>query len=508
MVMVDDARRRAKLQCVRPFDPRQMIAQLVELLIIPLAARPLHEDVHGLVEQCGRQIEGDVRARHLREGGNGLAPEVEAGEAEAQIVRQVGADIPGQSGYDVARELAIGAHALGLTQRIAPQQPSDVNLKGGIGQIPMPAEAPLEAPVLGEVMIQPQPCVFRSLGRAGRSAESDRVQSVAGAGIVPRGVEGEQGLDDRIQAEAARIAGGIILRPAERGGRQGILDDLPRPIAKAENTPAHRLGGDDPNDILLARKTSPFVMEEEEGLVPTDGTSDREAEAVILEFRIGLPQSVARPCIGIQVVVLMVPVEGAVKGVPSPLAHGDELPSGGPPEEGVHIGDTGTKLLNALGREGKARRIARIGEFPLRHVYAIHHPGRLIAARSGHGSGRIEPVSERRDHRLKLKERIRLPIDQRKAQQVVAADHIAHGGVHRLQLHAGSRRDLDDFGDGSNLQGEVQGIGLSDFDLERRDDRLSKSRGGGRELVDAGEDVDEDILSVHVRRLASRLIGR
>src|ERR1043166_1995039 len=123
-----------------------------------------------------------------------------------------------------------------LTSPGSSPPPADIDLAIDGGEFLEDAVAGKDLPFRAEGMIQPHDSEVRADGQRQRGAEAGGVEAVALRGVVAVGlVLAPESIHQRVQSEAARIAGRIALRAAPAGGGEIVIDDVAGGVAEAQD---------------------------------------------------------------------------------------------------------------------------------------------------------------------------------------------------------------------------------------------------------------------------------
>src|SRR5580704_1378499 len=278
-----------------------------------------------------------------------------------------------------------------FTESIPPDETADIYL--GIKQRRRLriAGGAHKVPIVGEIVIKAANSgIRRTRGAYGR-AETDCVQTVTQCGVVACRQVTPKSADDGIKPQTTRITSRSVPWAAgDRGGQRVIAHDA-RGIHKTQHACAQRVGRDESANSGGLRKSSSLVAPEDERTVLPDRSSHGRSEPVVLQLGIRNSQAITIPCVRIEVVVLEVFVNSAVKGIRAPFGHEGKLSTLPTTVTGVGIGRPDAELLDTV--RGKwdwgVDDIGCVGlhtgaDDVVRRVDAIYRQSRLVAARPCH----------------------------------------------------------------------------------------------------------------------------
>ena len=371
----------AELEGVFAFDPGQVIAELVSLVARSAAAGAPGIDIDAAVERSLTHHERGGGPRNLRKWiDSPPGPEI-AGIAEVQLVGKPRSKAPQNLRTEVTRlhgNLTAGSDLpAGATG-----EPGDVHLRGLVHKLFRVAVGRCQPPVTVEVMVQARHAEVHTGRVVAGPGEVERIESIAAGGVVAGRQLVPQGTDDRAQSAAAGIESPDIVR-----------DNVPARVAEAQDTLPQFVAGHQARDRSGFRESPPFIVSEQEGFVLDHRSAQRDAKAVVFQFRPLDSQAVERPCVGVQVVVLVIPIRRAVHDVRAPLGHHTYLAAGGTAESSVGIGGGNAEFLHTLKRHRDHRRgsapvdcgsdVAAAAADEVSRVRAVETERVLVAAHTG-----------------------------------------------------------------------------------------------------------------------------
>src|SRR5882724_4960251 len=193
------------------------------------------------------------------------------------------------------------------------------------------------------------------------------------------------------------------------------------------------------------------------------------------------------PAIGVEIIILVKPVGGAVILIGAGTAEERDLPASAAAEISVGVGDADAKFLDAVdGQKGKGPKTADgvVGD-----INTIEHEAALIVAGAGDFAGGSSAG-------LEGEQLVDLASQSGKALDLGGRQDDADGGVGGLQLDLSACGDFDGLGDFAKLHFDIEGVALGDFHDKVRDGSGAKALCGGGYFVGARDDRGEGILPV------------